>query len=1557
MGSIFGEAWDDLKQGAGDVVNDGAQVLGDGLNAAGLHGAAQWVDTEGDKVGYALGADVGELQLGQTEDPRELVHGDAAKLRSTAGKLKTFQNGFGEVANGLGGIDTGHWEGAAAEAFRAKFAPEPAKWADAATAMGGACAALESYAGTVQSAQSEAQRAIGLWTRGQEATKQAAASYNQMVSAYNSAAQAYDAQVKAGQNPGSRPSQPGAFSDPGEALREEARQVLGSARQERNTAAASAATAVKNATDLAPKQPSFLDRLGADASDTLGAGMLAESSLSAGALEGVAGIVKFARTLDPADEWDLRHPAEYAAGVSGALAGVAGMAVNPGAAVKGMLGSGWGSDPFRAFGKLVPAIALTAVSDGGGAAADAADAAGGLSAEDPALGAASRDVPDMTRVGDPVDVATGDVVLTQTDVSLPGVLPLVLRRAHRSSQRGGRWFGQEWVSSFDQRIMVMPDRITCVLAGGQALVYRRDGLDGTGSPVLPVTGPSWPLTREGGGTYTVTDPQNGLTWRFGKHPAYWQYAGGTGEFPLLSLRDRAGHEIAFAYGESGEPASVTHSGGYRVSVTVEDARVTGLSLGGVPLARYAYDGGGRLAEIINSAGRPLSMSYDDAGRVAGYTDRNGSSYLYSYDSSGRCVAGESPSGALSAAYEYRDGATLWTDAAGAVTEYAIDASARIAAVTDPLGGVTRFAHDARGRVISETDPLGRVTRYSFDDSGNLASVTRPDGETARAVYDDRCQAVELHEAGRSVRYQEFDDLGNLASVTRPDGSVIRYAYDEAGHLAAVTGPDGAVTSVECDALGLPVAVTAPGGAVTRYERDQFGRVGRVTGPSGGVTAITWTVEGRPLTRTFPDGSAESWAWDAEGNLVRHVSPGGASTSYEYGPFDTVTAVTGPDGTRTVFGYDGELRRTSVTHAGLTWSYAYDAAGRLAAETDYNGALTRYELDAAGQVRRRVNAAGQAVSYEYDPLGNVVTQATGDEVTTFGYDAAGDLVLARNPAAEVIIERDALGRVTSESCNGHAVTTTYDAAGRVTGRTTPSGAASWWAYDGSGLPASLSAGGQSLRFGHGPSGRETSRELPGGMRLAQDWDALGRMTGQVLTAGPAPGSGPGAGPGSPTVLQQRQYDYSPDGYVTGITDLMTGARAFGLDRAGRITTVTGTGWAEQYAYDPAGNITSASWPAAPELPAGGPAPAGPHDVSGTLTLQTGSIRYHHDAAGRVVRRSKKRISRKPDTWHYQWDADNRLAAVVTPDGTTWRYAYDPLGRRVLKQRISSSGEVLAQTRFTWDGLVLAEQAELPAGDANGETVTTWDYQPGTFTPLTQATRTSLRDTPQEIIDAEFCAIITDLTGTPSELVATDGTLAGHQQHTLWGTTYWHPGGASTPLRFPGQYADDETGLHYNNQRYYDPASGTYLSPDPLGLAPAPNPHAYVTNPHVLVDPLGLAADDSCGASPPSLFHYTNEAGQKGILDGSQLNPSLRALNPNDARYGDGQYLSDIRPGTMTSNQLSRQFLGAPFWGSRFTHYVEVDVRGLDVIQGRDGVFVVPNSGPLDVTGRIVSSGRN
>ena len=105
------------------------------------------------------------------------------------------------------------------------------------------------------------------------------------------------------------------------------------------------------------------------------------------------------------------------------------------------------------------------------------------------------------------------------------------------------------------------------------------------------------------------------------------------------------------------------------------------------------------------------------------------------------------------------------------------------------------------------------------------------------------------------------------------------------------------------------------------------------------------------------------------------------------------------------------------------------------------------------------------------------------------------------------------------------------------------------------------------------------------------------------------------------------------------------------------------------------------------------------------------------------------------------------------------------------------------------------------------------------------------------------------------------------------------------------------------------------------------------------------------------HYTSEAGHAGILASKTIRASLKANNAKDARYGDGQYLSDIEPGTKRPGQLSMIFFGMPYAGRRFSHYVTIDTKGLEVLFGRTYVYVIKNSGPLDISKRLVANGKN
>ncbi|WP_413799202.1 DUF6531 domain-containing protein [Streptomyces iranensis] len=1059
-------------------------------------------------------------------------------------------------------------------------------------------------------------------------------------------------------------------------------------------------------------------------------------------------------------------------------------------------------------------------------------------------GPAARPTKQCPRTGEPIDIATGAMLMEQTDLTLPGSLPLVFERTHVSSYRGGVWFGPTWASLLDERVQLDAEGVVFAAADGMRLVYP---VPEPGVPTLPAKGARWPLEWDGkpDGVMTVTDPEAGVVRTFVR-PAATEEPGAV-YLVLESLQDRNGARIEIERAAAGNPLAIRHSGGYYLAVDTEGERVTALRLldeppsvyepekraaSGTVVMRYGYDEAGDLTEVINSSGTPLRFTYDGEGRVTSWTDRNGTSFRYVYGPDGRVVRTEGSDGVFTGSLEYDDAArtTVYTDSLGHATRYRYSADGQLIEETDPLGHTTLTEWDARGdRKVSVTDPLGRTTRYGYDEDGNLTGVTLPDGARAEATYSALRLPVEVTEPGGGTWRHTYDGTGNLTATTDPTGATTRYAYDDRGHLAEVTDPLNHTTRVTCDAAGLPRTITDPLGHTTTAHRNAFGRMVEATDPLGHTTRMGWTTEGKPAWREEPDGARESWTWDGEGNLRSHTDPAGNTTHHTATHFDVPATRADPDGATYSFAYDTELRLTEVTNPqGLTWTYTYDPAGRLTSETDFNGRTLTYTHAPAGDLLTRTNGAGETLHFTRDALGRTVEQRTDTgDTTTFTYDAMGRLTGATSRDAELSIGRDALGRVLSETVNGCTTTYTYDAAGRRTQRTTPSGIVSEWTYDAVGRPTRLDNGSGTLSFTHDAAGREIERRLGEVVALTQTWDKADRLTTQTLTGVDA----------ADRLLQHRTYTYRPDGYLTEIRELTSGTRRFDLDPLGRVTAVHAHGWTETYAYDTAGNLTHATAPDH-ETP-------GDRSFTGTIIHSAGRTTYEHDAQGRLTRRTRKLLNGQTRTWTYTWNAEDRLTDATTPDGDHWRYAYDPLGRRISKQRLAEDGTVAESVTFAWEDTRLAEQST-PEGNH-----TTWDYTPATHRPLAQTNHRTLTRQPGESLIAEFAggpeaqtrfhAVITDLVGTPTELVSPDGTVAWQQRTTLWGTPLPSPpADLACPLRFPGQYADPETGLYYNYFRYYDPEVNRYIAPDPIGLDPAPNHHGYVSNALNMADPFGLCS---------------------------------------------------------------------------------------------------------------------
>ena len=1088
-----------------------------------------------------------------------------------------------------------------------------------------------------------------------------------------------------------------------------------------------------------------------------------------------------------------------------------------------------------------------------GAAADATEPSENSVGEDART--SDGDGPANTE-DDPVDVVSGWMLTSATDLDLPGTLPLVLRRAYASGYRTGRLFGPGWSSTLDQRLSINESGIHFVGDDAQRLDYPMPAAD---EQVLPTRGTRWPLAwdREAD-EIRVIDPWTGRIRHFG----VVHFSNEVGQIrDLTAITDRNGNRISILRDEQGTPTAVEHPG-YTVAIdtitTAAGPRISGIRVldasgadSGSVAKQFRYDDRGRLIGVINSSGLPFTYEWDDSDRITAWRDRTGYRYGYIYDHLGRVAHGEGAFLAGSFQYDPANRTTSYTNSLGHVTTFVYDEHGHVTSETDPLGHVTVTVSDPYGRLLSRTDALGGATEFEYDSAGDLRRVVAADGAVTSFDYNpSHCVLAATGPDGATWRRQ-YDDQGNAVAAIDPAGTVARFEYSDNGALTAMHDPTGAITSFSVDDAGLAVAWVDPMGGTTHVIRDAAGRVIQATDSLGAVTTYTWNADGRPGSRIDPDGAVTQWRHNPDGRLIAAIEPTGAATVFEPGPMNLLAARTGPDGVRLAFAYDSEMRLFEVTNStGATWSYTYDAAGRLVGETDFIDRTLGYEYDQAGRLTARITGIGQRITLNYDTAGRIVERLTPEGEYAYSYDSVGRLASATGPDSRIEWQHDQLGQLISETVNGRTVRYAYNNAGQRAQRVTASGAESMWTFDGAGRPIGLAAGAGRLTMGYDASGQEIQRVIGGIAQLSCEYDAVGRLITQLLTTTGGNDAHLGTSPsGNPTTagmrtLLSRSWTWRADSVPEEIRDSLHGARRIVSDPAGRVTAVNGHGWSESYAYDAFGNLnqgTGARTAADPE--------------SGTVATQTlirraGRTHHEYDAAGRLTSTVLHTLDGRRKTWNYTWDSQDRLVQAETPDSGTWRYSYDALGRRTGKYRIGDNGEPTEQILFTWDGPRLVEQHTLhPSGTS---TTLTWDYDPSTFRPAAQRRRSWASEADQELIDDAFHAIVTDLVGAPTELVTSDGRIAWSTTATVWGRTIGTDSdpGLDCPLRFPGQYHDAETGLHYNLNRYYSPDIGAYLTPDPLGLAPSPNDHAYISNPLTVIDPLGLYGDEDGDDGSPA-----------------------------------------------------------------------------------------------------------
>ncbi|MFM0738145.1 RHS domain-containing protein [Paraburkholderia xenovorans] len=253
------------------------------------------------------------------------------------------------------------------------------------------------------------------------------------------------------------------------------------------------------------------------------------------------------------------------------------------------------------------------------------------------------------------------------------------------------------------------------------------------------------------------------------------------------------------------------------------------------------------------------------------------------------------------------------------------------------------------------------------------------------------------------------------------------------------------------------------------------------------------------------------------------------------------------------------------------------------------------------------------------------------------------------------------------------------------------------------------------------------------------------------------------------------------------------------------------------------------------------------------------------------------------WRFAWDEFDRLREVLTPEGERWRYRYDAFGRRISKQCEGACRHRPRRIDYLWQGSRLVEEwcsYEREVGDTRARNeIRRWHYGPGSHAVLAQERLCYERE--PSLPESEWYPLACDPNGAPHTMYNSEGRAVWRARSSLWGETardttsvrmremlrhVVHDPYLATcltagdetlecELRFAGQWADEESGLHYNCQRYYDPQTGQYLSGDPIGLEGGLNVYRYAPNPLGWIDPWGL----SCWTSTSSKSSAENAYG--------------------------------------------------------------------------------------------------
>ena len=908
---------------------------------------------------------------------------------------------------------------------------------------------------------------------------------------------------------------------------------------------------------------------------------------------------------------------------------------------------------------------------------------------------------------------------------------------------------------------------------------------------------------------------------------------------LATITNAAGHVTEYsAYNAHGQLLTIVDPNGLATTLRYDQRlRLTSRSVGG-ELTVYDYDGVGQVTKVALPDGSFLTYTYDAAHRLTQIADNFGNRSAYTLDAMGNRTREDlyDPGNALAqtrsrvySSLNRLDQEIGGTNPAAQITRFAYDKQGNVTGITDPLNRVTANAYDALNRLKQMTDPAAGVTVYGYDGRDQLTSVRDPRSNATSYALDGLGNLSQQSSPDTGNSANTHDAAGNLLSSTDAKGQTTSYTYDALNRITRIVHVQAVGTQLKqidylydqgANARGRlsSIAETAATGATlqtTTYGYDPKGRVTSEARTIGGVTyttAYAYDSAGRMTGMTYPSGRTLAYGLDGLGRANRIETTGGGTTEVVvqdvlYQPFGPVKSFTSGNLQANARSFDLDGRIAAHSLGSQAKALNFDAASRIT-RIEQQGVptnFTSYGYDALDRLTSTILPTS-SFSYGYDAVGNRTSKSTGASTDLYSYPATSNRLAQIAGSTPKTYAHDPNGSITGAGADAFG----YDARGRLVSSTSASGATSYQVNALGQRVRKTSSAGDTI-YHYDTQGRLIGESSAAGVPIREhiwlaDQPVAVAVYGQMSDGCRANPTLDSSNTFVAFARRERMEVHSgrpgERGWEWG---LGTNTRDFNNSARADLDWVSGKPYGFVLTYDGAGNARVAVRDGASELFA----------LTWTGGMDVGN-------ALRFMVRSPAGIG-----------AGNRISALIT----------------------SIDGQAVSQTLATAGDDAFSEVVGVYAGTSLRDGYSVEGTVTFTFTGRYPPRGNQLDFT---VTAGNVTCQGTAQAGPPvlyyvhADHLNTPRVVTDAQQRVVWRWENFEPFGNNPPdenpsglgefafpLRFPGTYADRETGTLYNWHRDLDPATARYLQFDPIGLRGGINGYLYgEANPLSNTDPLGL-----------------------------------------------------------------------------------------------------------------------